>query len=123
MFSYLLLFSFLIFGCKGETGPEGPTGPKGDPGPGSRKVYSGVITDAARTNAGQFIDVPYLDLTDFPLVAVYARDNSGDWIQLNTILYDQNTGNFPIFEVAILRTGSVTLFSQVGIGYKIVIVY
>jgi hypothetical protein len=95
----------------------------GPPGPGTRIVYSGVVSSAASGN-GQVINVPDLDLSDFPLVAVYVSDSSGDWVQLNLILYDSGTDSYPIFETAIISDGSIVLFSlSVGAEYRIVIVY
>jgi hypothetical protein len=116
----LLICSVLLIGCEGETGPQGPVGP---PGPGSRVVYSGIVTSEA-ASGGQVILVPDLDLTDFPLVGVYVADGTGDWVQLNLVIYDPGAGTYAIFESAILSDGSILLFSDmVGQQYRIVIVY
>jgi hypothetical protein len=113
----LLFCIVLLIGCEGERGPVGPAGP------GSRTVYSGIVSAEAAT-VGQVISVPDLDLSDFPLVAVYVSDDYGDWIQLNLVLYDPGSTTYTIFETAILSDGQVTLFSlSVGAEYRIVIVY
>jgi hypothetical protein len=110
----------LLISCEGDTGPQGPQGPQG---PGTRIVKSGIVSSAASTS-GQNISVPELDLADFPVVAVYVSDEFGDWVQMNMVLFDPNTSTYPLFEVAVLRTGSVTIFSTfVGEAYRIVIVY
>jgi len=111
-----LCLQFLT-GCKGDTGPMGP------PGPGTRTVYSGIITSAA-ASSGQLIEIADLDLSDFPLVAVYVSDSMGDWIQLNIIFYDAGSDTYPIFETAIIQDGQITLFSlSVGQQYRVVVVY
>jgi len=107
--------------CEGEQGPVGPAGP---PGAGTRTVISGLITADAQTIDGQFISIPELDLSDFPLVAVYIADDVGDWAQLNLIISDPYSGEFIYFELAILSDGGVTIFSEwLGNPYRIVFVY
>jgi hypothetical protein len=114
----VLLALIFLDSCKG---PEGPMGPAG---PGSRKVYTGTITSAATSESGQVVSIPELNLANFPLVAVYVSDNTGTWVQLNLVVYDPSSQTFPIFEVAFLQTGSVTIISkQVGEPYRIVVVY
>ncbi|HEY6951505.1 MAG TPA: hypothetical protein VI758_03805 [Bacteroidota bacterium] len=121
----LVMLSFLILdGCKGPEGPTGPAGAQGLSGPGSRKVYSGTIDSTATFSPGQVVSVPELNLTDFPLVAVYVSDNTATWIQLNLVVYSPSTQTFPISEVAFLQNQKVTIFSeQVGNPYRIVVVY
>ena len=115
------LMSLLLVACSKE-GPTGPVGPPGPAGPGTRIVLSGTV-DASANGSGQVIAVPQLNLSDFPIVAVYISDNTGAWIQCNLIVYDNTTDSYPIAELAIMRTGSITLFSdQVGNPYRIVIV-
>lgn len=117
----VILSLVALTGCSKE-GPTGPAGPAGPPGPGTRTVFSGTITSAA-TSTGQTIALPGLQLSDFPLVGVYVQDSSGDWAQMNLVIYDSSTDTYPIFEVALLRNGSITLFStQVGQPYRIVVV-
>lgn len=124
MYVCVVAMCLLASGCgkEGPTGPQGPAGPQGLAGPGTRTVLSGTIS-AAANSTGQLVSVPQLNLANFPLVAVYVSDGTGDWIQCNLILYDSSTGGYPLFETAILRTGSITLFStSVGNEYRIVIV-
>ena len=111
----------LLTSCEGDPGPAGPQGP---PGPGSRIVKSGLVSSAAETIDGQYISVPELDLSDFPLVAVYISDAADVWVQLNLTIYDPSSGTYIFFETAIIRDGSITIYSDmVGYPYRIVIVY
>lgn len=103
---------------------KGPTGPAGPPGPGSRVVYEGIVT-AAAAEAGQVISVPALQLSSFPLVAVYITDEFGDWFQCNLWCMDYTTDPITIdkLEMAYIREGAILLYSEyVGRQYRIVIV-
>jgi hypothetical protein len=115
-----LMLCLALVSCskEGPTGPAGPTGPQGS---GSRVVYTGTITGAARTD-GQVISAPALHLSDFPLVAVYVSDSQGGWVMCNLVLYDSVSDTNVIFETAVLHEGQVVLFSKSGVSYKVVIV-
>jgi hypothetical protein len=108
-----------LMGCS-----KGPTGPAGPPGPGSRVVYEGIVTAAAAVD-GQVISVPSLQLSSFPLVAVYITDEYGDWFQCNLWCMDYTTNPSTInkLEMAYIREGAILLYSgYVGHQYRIVIV-
>jgi hypothetical protein len=115
-----------LVGCSKE-GPTGPPGPQGKPGAGTRIVYEGTVSAEAITPSGQVISVPELDLSSFPLVAVYVTDEYGDWFQCNLYSADIDPATeTPILnklEMAYLRNGAIFLYSEyVGHPYRIVIV-
>ena len=121
-----------LMGCskEGPTGPPGPQGKQGQPGdPGSaiRTVYTGTVTADAATSGGQIIDIPELDLSSFPLVAVYVLNDDGNWFlcSLFDSYYDSvdQKNYINIEERAYLRNGHIFLFSAFsGNPYRVVIV-
>jgi hypothetical protein len=107
----------VFLSCEGDEGPIGPAGP---PGAGTRTV----ITSEAQSIDGQFVSIPELDLSDFPLVDVYVSDDIGYWAQLNLIISDYSSSEFIYFKLAILSDGGVTIYSDwLGNPFKIVFVY
>jgi len=71
------------------------------------------------------ISVPELQVSSFPLVAVYIMDEYGDWFQCNLWCMDYTTDPVTInkLEAAYIREGLITLYSEyVGHQYRIVIV-
>jgi hypothetical protein len=116
-----------LMGCskEGPTGPvgaSGPAGPQGEPGSATRVVYNGTVT-AAAAEAGQWIPLPELQLSNFPLVAVYISDATDAWIQCNLTIYDPPSQTYLSFEMAVIQDGGITLYSNMqGQEYRIVIV-
>jgi hypothetical protein len=118
----LSLMSCSKAGPTGPAGATGPAGPQGEQGSVTRLVLEGTVSAEAATT-GQVISVPALQLASFPLVAVYIMDDYGDWFQCNLFCLDRSSDTYNILEVAYIREGLITLYSEyVSHAYRIVIV-
>ena len=117
---FISMIAVLLIGCEGEQGPMGPAGTQGQAGPGSRIVYTGTLTSAAGGN-GQVVPISGLNINDMPSITAYICDSEGACLEMNMIADDGTT--FIFFEVALIKNGSVTLYTVfVGSTYRIVVI-
>ena len=117
---FITMIAALLIGCEGKQGPMGPAGSQGEAGPGTRIVYTGMLTSAAAGN-GQVVPIPDLRINDMPSITAYICDSEGTCLEMNMIADDGT--QFLFFEIALIKNGSITLFSVfVGSTYRIVVI-